>query len=438
MALVNNHAALNDVYNYYLTTFAPATKTSSRYDTHKKSELRSVYNSIVKQNKESPLYILDTTRETQEFAVSVKENARQLGNTINSLTVKDSDDILSQKVAYSTDSDLVSAKYIGELGEEDGTESFDISVTSLAKPQINRGNYLNSEERVGLAADTYSFDLHINDTDYEFQFNIGSSDTNYDLQSKLEALINRSNVGVKASLEQDGEGRSALRFESLATGATGEDRDVFSVTDDKSSKVNGCVEYLGLDQVEQRAENAEFSLNGIPRSAFSNTFTVDRRYEISLNGITGLDSVSIGLKPDVEALSDNIKELVDSYNGFVEKIGAYSGSRLKTDTLFSEIDRTNRAYRSQLSEMGLTFDEDRKLSVDDEKLMESLESVEDGNLHNTVKNYAQALMRKTSDITLDPMNYVQKRMVAYKNPGHNFASPYITSIYSGMMFNGYC
>ena len=35
------------------------------------------------------------------------------------------------------------------------------------------------------------------------------------------------------------------------------------------------------------------------------------------------------------------------------------------------------------------------------------------------------------------MNYVNKVVVAYKNPGHNFATPYITSIYSGMMLDNY-
>ena len=35
------------------------------------------------------------------------------------------------------------------------------------------------------------------------------------------------------------------------------------------------------------------------------------------------------------------------------------------------------------------------------------------------------------------MNYVQKVVVAYKNPGHNFNTPYISSIYSGMMLDSY-
>ena len=45
---MSNMSALNSVHNFYLTTYAP--KTNSPFDTHKKSELRNVYNSIVKLN----------------------------------------------------------------------------------------------------------------------------------------------------------------------------------------------------------------------------------------------------------------------------------------------------------------------------------------------------------------------------------------------------
>ena len=47
-----NTAILNNVYNYYMTTYSP--RSSTRYDTHKKSELRNIYNTIVKLNKEAP------------------------------------------------------------------------------------------------------------------------------------------------------------------------------------------------------------------------------------------------------------------------------------------------------------------------------------------------------------------------------------------------
>ena len=40
------------VYNHYLTTYAP--KADTKYDMHGKRELRNIYNSIVKLNKDSP------------------------------------------------------------------------------------------------------------------------------------------------------------------------------------------------------------------------------------------------------------------------------------------------------------------------------------------------------------------------------------------------
>jgi len=44
-------AAIDTVYHYYLSTYANS--TVSRYDSHKKSELRDIYNRMVKTNKES-------------------------------------------------------------------------------------------------------------------------------------------------------------------------------------------------------------------------------------------------------------------------------------------------------------------------------------------------------------------------------------------------
>ena len=53
-------AAIDTVYHYYLSTYANS--TVSRYDSHKKSELRDIYNRMVKTNKESPLYRLRKQR----------------------------------------------------------------------------------------------------------------------------------------------------------------------------------------------------------------------------------------------------------------------------------------------------------------------------------------------------------------------------------------
>ena len=53
--------------------------------------------------------------------------------------------------------------------------------------------------------------------------------------------------------------------------------------------------------------------------------------------------------------------------------------------------------------------------------------------------FADSLIDKTKDIAVDPMKYVDRPVVNYKNPdSRDYTSPYITSEYSGMMFNNYC
>ena len=69
-------SVLNVVCNNYFTTYTP--KALTRYDTHKRSELRSVYNSIVKMNTDTPWYLPITNKATQRYAVDIKENAREL------------------------------------------------------------------------------------------------------------------------------------------------------------------------------------------------------------------------------------------------------------------------------------------------------------------------------------------------------------------------
>ena len=93
------NAIQDNLYNYYLTAYTP--KSVTKYDTHKRSELRSLYNSMVKLNKESPLYLIPNAKESAQLAVGIKENARVLRNQIASLGGLNESELLQKKVAYS-------------------------------------------------------------------------------------------------------------------------------------------------------------------------------------------------------------------------------------------------------------------------------------------------------------------------------------------------
>src|SRR5574344_1780209 len=96
---------IGNVYEYYLATYAG--QNISKYDTHKKSELRSVYNNIVKLSKKSPLYKLDVSENVQKYAIDVKESARAISKNSKQLAIDSPDSISSLKKALSSNESVL-------------------------------------------------------------------------------------------------------------------------------------------------------------------------------------------------------------------------------------------------------------------------------------------------------------------------------------------
>ncbi len=429
-------AVLTNVYNNYLSTYAP--KGLTRYDTHKKSELRSIYNSIVKQNKEAPWYLPTTNRETQRYAVDLKENARDLHNTIAQLGGLEEEGLFSKKSAFSSDNEVVTAAYIGSKATGEADPSFQIEVKSLATSQENMGLFLN-DDAVTLEPGTYSFDVAINDMNYEFQFAINEGDTNFDVQNRLVRLINNADIRLKASIVEDNS-LTALRLTSEATGLSNGKTKIFSISDARTSKQSGTVEYFGLDYISREASNARFLINGEERSSASNHFTVGKLFEVELKNISPEGTpVQIGLKTDTESLADNVINLVNGYNDFVKAASSYLDSQYKSKQLVREFKNIATHYSNSFESMGVNMTEDGTLKVDEDLLHKTTTESEDiKETFSYLKSFSSSLLQKSNQVSLNPMDYVEKKIVAYKNPGHNFISPYTTSAYSGMMFNGYC
>ena len=427
--------ALNQVYNHYLTEYAP--KSNTALDTHKKSDLRSIYNSIIKLNKEAPLCILDTSDEAKQYAVSLKEQSRLFRNAlISTKGSSESEQLLRQKVAYSTKESIASASYVGsESG--DPAPSFTLSVERLASSQVNFGKAVPGDARISLAPDTYSFDLSVSDMNYEFQFQLKEDDTNREVMERLGRLITKSDVGLSAEVLPDHEGNVFLKLSSDATGKPDGKELQFEISDHNTKA--GIVSYFGMDQVSQTPENALFEINHIEHTASSNTFTVEKAYEITLQGTSpDPDTVTeIGIKDDMESLRENVHSLADSYNEYIGRIAQPQTAHTRSSQLLSEFSRISRHYAQALSSIGLSFTADGTLQVDDTQLSDAAQADAQTSL-KPVQDFANAMLRKSNQVSLNPMEYVNKTIVAYKNPGKNYPSPYITSAYSGMLFNNYC
>ena len=427
-----------NVYNFYMTTYAP--KPSTPYDSHKKSELRSVYNSIVKMNKESPLYILDTSKDSQKFAISIKENARELRNTIASLGGLDETELLNKKVAYSSNPNIATAEFIGSLKEGEELPSYDIEVDRLASQQVNTGRYLADDEPAALAPDTYSFDIGIDGLNYEFQFSIKPNETNREVEDRLARLITNANIGMKAQVVSGENNTSYLRMESNATGLKGSDPYIYRISDHRTNKTSGTVDYFGLDHVAVMPGNASYMVNGEAHTSSTNRFTLDHTYDIELTGVSSEEgeTASIGLKTDVESLTENINTLVGGFNSFLRAVSEYTDNQPKSNRLFNEMSSVARVFAHDLTSVGLNLNLDGTLEVDGKTLRQTAMSEDAAEAFSPLKRFTNSVLRKSNQVSLNPMNYVNNIIVAYKNPGKNFASPYITSAYSGMMFNSYC
>lgn len=429
-------AVLNTVYNNYLAAYSPRQLT--KYDTHKKSELRNVYNSIVKLNKDAPWYLPTTNKDTQHYAVSLKENARELHNAIAQLGGLEQDSMFRKKSAYSTDTEVAEAAYIGSDALTSTSPEFDLEVKELATPQENLGYFL-PDLATTLSPATYSFDISINDMNYEFQFNINEGDTNRQIMERLSRLINNADIGIQANVAES-DSRYALRLTSDATGVPANKAYHFRVSDDHTSKTSGVVGNMGLNYISHPAGNACFLINGEERSSSSNHFTVGKLFDVQIKAVSPEDKpVHIGLKTDTESITDNINQLIGSYNSFIRSAASYLETQSRSRQLVQEFSSIASRYGTSLENMGMHLQDDGILSVNDEKLQQAAASAgNDLPSFSVLKDFSSSLLRKSDQVSLNPMDYVDKKIVAYKNPGHNFISPYTTSAYSGMMFNSYC
>lgn len=426
MAVISNH----EVYNYFLTNYAPNVG-KNRYDSHKKSDVKNTYSKIVSSSKDAPLYKFKSGSDMTRFAIDLKETARDTQNLVASLQ-SDSEDIESvfhKKIAISSNESAVAVEYMPE-SDTSGTTGFSLGVERLARPQINRGNFLESSGH-NFEEGAHGFDLRTNTNTYEFQYNVADGDTNLAVQKKIQRLINTSDVGLYANIiESDNGKQTALEITSKNTGLAEDEEFLFDIQSDTSYNE---LMTLGIDNVTQPAANSIFTLNGTRHESLANNFTINNAFDITLNSTTPEDApANIGFKTSTEAMADSINDLVNAFNGFVE-LGKNYASSHRNSQLIGEMNGLFRSMSEDLSAVGVIHNDDDTLSLDREQIAEAVTSDEAKDAFAILNRFKNAIARQADKASLDPLNYVDKIPVEYKNPGHNFVAPYATSRYAGLL-----
>lgn len=424
---------ISSVYSYYLSQYG--NKSNSKYDSHTRTQLKNTYSKVVKINSQTPVYKLDLSTAAQKYAIDLKEHARALENITEDLSDGADGTMTFKKSAVSSNASAVNASYITDFGAASDDESFDINVKQLACSQLNTGNYLQPRSK-HIKPGEYSFDLSINDVIYEFQFKVDNSETTNNIQNKIARLINRSNIGLTANIKEDSLGNTAINIESESTGINGTTPVIFSIkSDDPNNQL--LIDTLGLDRVTQYPSNAIFDVDGDERSSMSNSITINKAYDVKLSKVTE-EPVTISLKADADSIVESLNELVAGYNNLISVTNDENNNHFQgTEKLQNEIASIARSYKKQLADSGLSLNKDGTISADKEVIINADNKDALSHIYESLNSFKNSIKEKAADIALNPMDYVNNKIIAYKNPLRSFPDPYNLSAYTGMMFNGY-
>lgn len=424
---------ISSVYSYYLSQYG--NKSNSKYDSHTRTQLKNTYSKVVKINSQTPVYKLDLSTAAQKYAIDLKEHARALENITEDLSDGADGTMTFKKSAVSSNASAVNASYITDFGAASDDESFDINVKQLACSQLNTGNYLQPRSK-HIKPGEYSFDLSINDVIYEFQFKVDNSETTNNIQNKIARLINRSNIGLTANIKEDSLGNTAINIESESTGINGTTPVIFSIkSDDANNQL--LIDTLGLDRVTQYPSNAIFDVDGDERSSMSNSITINKAYDVKLSKVTE-EPVTISLKADADSIVESLNELVAGYNNLISVTNDENNNHFQgTEKLQNEIASIARSYKKQLADSGLSLNKDGTISADKEVIINADNKDALSHIYESLNSFKNSIKEKAEDIALNSMDYVNNKIIAYKNPLRSFPDPYNLSAYTGMMFNGY-
>lgn len=408
---------------------------SSRFDSHMPSELRDIHRKIRKLNTCQPLYKLDFDEKAQEYTLNVKESSMELYSSLMELSDTSDNGVFTGRKLASSDPASVSVEILDGADFSDSDEKH-IEVYSLPMSQINEGRLVAARE-TGLATGQYSFTVEVEDGLYSFQFNVSGDNTNAQLQSKLADFINKTKVGIRAGfILQKDTGLSRLELSSKSNGSS------FKFEDTKipEGATEGVVEHFGMNRVKIESSMLTFSINDEMIESKDTTYVTKDGLKLSFKAVTEAP-VLISQVSDEEKIMGKLSEFVRKYNALSDVARGGAETRKASRKLYYFMNRFATGFSKQLSENGLelTKDFDGKLEIDRDNMLKAIKSGSLEKAFSQDSEFSNALKKTLSGVSLNPMEYIDKTIIIYPNiKDRRQYNPYITSIYSGIMYNNYC
>ncbi len=411
----------------------------NRFDTHKKSELQNVYRDIMRLTSEQPLYKVKFDESAQEYTLGIKNAALSLSSMVKELNTDDGSSVFKNQILVSDQPETVDVSLLEGSAIPDHGLPLEVEVSTLSSPQENHGHYVASNE-CPLVSGMYNFTIGIEENLYSFQFNVSKGATNLELQKKLSDFINKTAIGLRTRIVQEPETNES-RLDLIAITAGSSNGEVSFLPSDvrfPEDASHGIIEHFGLDRVTEPPVNTAFTINGIHKEVRGRTYMFSNSLTLSIKNTTTLP-VTIGKITNQEPIVEKLRTLTDKYNSLHRFVGERQPDNHRSKKLLYDLGVAMRQYSGDLEDCGIHLSRSGTLSINEDIIYSAAADGRLEKLFSDENSFSSTLIKKFSDISLNPMEYLEKTIVTYPNlSAKKTLNPYISSIYCGLLYNNYC
>ena len=340
--------------------------------------------------------------------VSMKTNSAELKRTIDALS---SGSLYLKRAPTSSNTDKMT------VGDDPAARKFSgvntakvdsVRIEQLAVSQKNTGLELDSSAAVDLSDAEYQrFTVEIGGRSRQITVRITPNDTVLNVQNKIVAAVNEASMGVTAKVAKN-DAKSAITLESSETGSAG----TFKILDEDGGDL---AERFGLNTVTQEAQDAVYYINGSDSAKTSASNTVSLGFGVTAEFKQASDeTISVGQGLDTEEVLARVKDFAKSYNTLFAQVRDYDDNR--GDRLLSKMVSVNRVYASQLSSLGIQFDDKGEMVVDGERVKKT---AADGKLEKFFADgaglsygYANQMAKTADSAGRNTASYIDRNVLA--------------------------
>jgi flagellar hook-associated protein 2 len=316
-------------------------------------------------------------------------------SALDNFTAQNADDNFFQKTISSGNDSVISAS----AGKDAPVGSFTAKVNRLATNDLLVSDRVTLSDDFGRPAGDYSLDITAGGETSTVSFSLDGNETYEQALQKITTAVNQNDdTGASATVIRDTSTTARLTFTSEQTGA--DNRIVIdgdngllnnlglggNLRADSTNRKAATDTGAGYQRADYNQLNSQVDINGISVSRNSNTLdNVINGITLNLNNVQDEDESPVYLQSDVgtDKVKSFIKGLIDEYNNlltFVKNDKEMRRSDIAINSLYSNLRSvSSNAVTSvedgdpkYLAEVGISYNSDGTLSINDEDKLENL------------------------------------------------------------------